>query len=79
MRHAVQIREEGKRKRVNARGSAEIVWTAGPPNDRRGETESTLEKKGERGTSIGLYDSMIVDEKEAHLIYMSTTYRLTIL
>ena len=40
MRHAVQIREEEKRKGANARGSAEIVWTAGPPNDRRGETEA---------------------------------------
>ena len=50
MRHAVQIRGEEKRKRVNARGLAEIMWTAGPPNNHRGETESTLEKKGKRGT-----------------------------
>ena len=50
MRHIVQIREEGKRKRVNMRGLAKIVWTAGPSNDCQGETESTLEKKGKRGT-----------------------------
>ena len=61
------------------RGLAKIMWTAGPPNNHQGETESTLEKKGERGTLIGLYDLMMVNEQEAYLIYMSTTYRLTIL
>ena len=61
------------------RGLAKIVWTAGLPNNHQGETESTLEKKEERGTSIGLYDLMMVNEQESHLIYMSTTYWLTIL
>ena len=60
-------------------GLAEIMWTAGPPNNHQGKTESTLEKKGERGTLIGLYDLMMVDEQEARLIYMSATYWLSIL
>ena len=75
MRHAVPIRERKRRKGVNARGSAEIVWTAGPPNDRRGETESTLEEKRERGTLTGLYDSMVMPE--GRLKYMYATYRLS--
>ena len=60
MRHAVQIREEKKRKGADARGSPEIVWTAGPPNDRRGETEAHREDEKERTGSIGMiqYRSM---------------------
>ena len=75
MRHAVPIRERKRRKGVNARGLAEIVWTAGPPNDHRGETESTLEEKRERGTLTGLYYSMVMPEDR--LKYMYATYRLS--
>ena len=38
-----------REKRADARGSAEIVWTAGPPNDRREVKESTLEKRRKKG------------------------------
>ena len=38
-----------REKRADVRGSAEIVWTAGPPNDRREGKESTLEKRRKKG------------------------------
>ena len=38
-----------REKRADVRGSAEIVWTAGPPNDHQEGKESTLEKRRKKG------------------------------
>ena len=48
---------------------AEIVWTAGPPDDRQDWTGT----KGERRGSNRLV-SDVDDEKGARLIYMGATY-----
>ena len=64
-------------KGENARRSPEIVWTAGPPNDRReGKRKHT---EGKEGTRLVGMAWLLIDEQEAHLIYMSATYRLSIL
>ena len=50
-----------REKRADARGLAKIVWTAGPPNDRReGKEKHAWEEKEKGELDWSVYDSMMM-------------------